>query len=130
MRGSLHRSWWRWLEILPAAFSLVLLAFVSCGTVSLDVTGDPVAGFDEHTLCRAGDEGSPRSDPTDRPAPNGRTHGHLAFCCLGHQLPAAEPVLVQAREPVNYAIIVREEPQRPPFIAVPLYDARAPPTQA
>ena len=131
MRKSLRRGL-RWLGILPAALSLVLqLALGCCGTIAPDVTGDLPTGLDEHALCRATAESSSHSGAPGQQVPVGPAHEHLAFCCLGHQLPAVAPVLVHAHAPIGYALIARDEPEHEAFIPAPLYHpgkARAPPT--
>jgi hypothetical protein len=133
MAGRFNRLW-RWLAALPAALAvLAQLAFASWGLVLLDAASGPVDGFDPHALCRAADKSSSNPGAPGQQAPAGSTHTHLAFCCLGHQLPGVERVLAQICEPVGYVPIARVETKLALFITVAPQGpakARAPPTLA
>ena len=123
MIGLRSKSWRRFgasLTGLALGLQLMLSNFgpVLCAA-SMGATDD----FYSHALCLGG--GSPRSD-----APSTPVHNHVGFCCLWHQIPGVQPVVVTVPVPVAFGYVTPIErgmavftpgPQRGPA------NARAPP---
>jgi hypothetical protein len=91
---------------------------------------DPSVAFDEHALCRAADNGISRSALPSGETPVAPKHKPVAFCCLCHQFPGVQPIVVLASQAVAYVRVGRGNRGSAFFIAEWRYcsaKARAPP---
>jgi hypothetical protein len=121
----------RWLGALAGTFAILLqLAFASWVMALLGAPSQPFSAFDEHALCRAAGNGVSRSELPSGETPVAPKHKAASLCCLCHQLPGMQPLVIPASQPVAYGLVVRDERDSALFIAEERSDpakARAPP---